>query len=188
MKQLKILTHEYKIPKKIEIYLASDPDTKNVKTPREDIATVPIIGFDQCRSIRRLGYVPLDSNERTNFQARELKSIKVGGAEASFVKLVLHECHENDLNTDNQVGIVSISCLGILEMKMDNAGCNQDSSVLECENIKYLHSCGRTQGVSLGGKRKQEHEKKIECLDPSVQVRIDSLENMKQKMAECEVR
>lgn len=52
---------------------------------------------------RRLGGLSLDSNERSNFQARELKSVQLH-AEADYLKIVIHQCHVNKLNIYNQVG------------------------------------------------------------------------------------
>lgn len=53
-------------------------------------------------SMRRLGYLSFDSNERSNHQARELKSVHVT-VEAELVRLVIHRCHVNKLNIYNQV-------------------------------------------------------------------------------------
>lgn len=53
-------------------------------------------------SLRRLGYLSFDSNERSNHQARELKSVHVS-VEAQLVRLLIHRCHVNKLNIYNQV-------------------------------------------------------------------------------------
>jgi centrosomal protein CEP104 len=53
-------------------------------------------------SMRRLGYLSFDSNERSNHQARELKSVHVT-VDAELVRLVIHRCHVNKLNIYNQV-------------------------------------------------------------------------------------
>ena len=58
-----------------------------------------------------LSYVELSSNERTDFRARELKSVHVD-AEGTFLKLVLHKNFVNKLNQFNQVGIVAINIIG----------------------------------------------------------------------------
>lgn len=49
---------------------------------------------------RKLGFLSLDNNERSGFQARELKSVHVN-ASAALLKLVIHQCHMNSLNTYN---------------------------------------------------------------------------------------
>lgn len=55
-----------------------------------------------ANAMRRLGYLSFDSNERSNHQARELKSVHVT-VEAELVRLVIHRCHVNKLNIYNQV-------------------------------------------------------------------------------------
>lgn len=65
---------------------------------------------DRC-VMRRLGHLSFDSNERSQHQARELKSVQVNAA-ALLVRLVLHKCHINQLNIYNQVGVVALNLLG----------------------------------------------------------------------------
>lgn len=60
---------------------------------------------------RRLGYCALDSNERANFKARELKSIRLD-IEGEYIRLVARRCHSNHLNQHNQVGLVGITIMG----------------------------------------------------------------------------
>lgn len=60
---------------------------------------------------KRLGYLTLDSNERSSFRARELKSVYVD-AEASFVRLVVHKPHTNQHNLYSQVGFIAINVVG----------------------------------------------------------------------------
>lgn len=60
--------------------------------------------LSQC-ALKRLGYLSLDPNERSNHQARELKSVHVD-TPAHVIKFVLHKCHPNKLNIYNQVRAV----------------------------------------------------------------------------------
>lgn len=60
----------------------------------------------------RLGYMSLDSNERSSFQARELKTIYIDNLPGSFIKLIIFENHINKTNIYNQVGIIAVSLLG----------------------------------------------------------------------------
>ena len=53
----------------------------------------------------------LDSNEGSEYQARELKSVPLE-RRADFIQLVLRGCYQNPHNTDNQVGLVGIRILG----------------------------------------------------------------------------
>ena len=87
----------------------------------------------------RLGYVELSSNERTDFKARELKSVHVD-AEGLFLKLVLHKNHVNRSNLYNQVGIIAINVIGTdkdsmhLEEDMSKSNYDADPSVVAAVN------------------------------------------------------
>lgn len=90
--QIQLLSHQNKISSKIEIFIGKG-------------ATY------ETASFKRLGYMSLDSNERSNYQARELKTVFIDHI-GSFLRLVINENHKNKHNTFNQVGIVAVSLLG----------------------------------------------------------------------------
>jgi centrosomal protein CEP104 len=70
------------------------------------------VGADYASAtFKRLGYLSLDSNQRSNFQARELKSVYIN-AHGNFVKLLISRCHTNYSNIYCQVGIVALNVLG----------------------------------------------------------------------------
>ena len=100
LSSLKLLCHEYLIPQKIEIIVASNEGRE------------PADSFAACSDIRRLGYVFLETNEKSNYEARELKSVSIGSQEAAYVKLRLYDCHQNDLNTHGQVGLLAVELFG----------------------------------------------------------------------------
>ena len=56
-------------------------------------------------------YIDLSTNERTDFTARELKSIHVD-ADGLLLKLIIHKNYTNRLNLYDQVSIVAINLLG----------------------------------------------------------------------------
>ncbi|KAF7729326.1 hypothetical protein EC973_004582 [Apophysomyces ossiformis] len=56
-------------------------------------------------------YVCFDNNARAQYRARELKSIKIN-ADAEYVRLVARNCHQNKLNSYNQIGIIALNILG----------------------------------------------------------------------------
>jgi centrosomal protein CEP104 len=83
------------IPTKIEVFVGfAGP----AAAPDADPAAVSAA----VSNLRRLGYLSFDSNERSNHQARELKSVHVS-VEAQLVRLLIHRCHVNKLNIYNQV-------------------------------------------------------------------------------------
>lgn len=77
----------------------------------------------------RLGYLSLESNEKSGFQARELKSVYVD-AFSLLLKVVLHKCHVNKFNLYNQVGVIAINCMGEIS-KAKQAVSDPDSSTFE---------------------------------------------------------
>eukprot|EP00195_Chlamydomonas_chlamydogama_P012277 CAMPEP_0202901254 /NCGR_PEP_ID=MMETSP1392-20130828/14151_1 /ASSEMBLY_ACC=CAM_ASM_000868 /TAXON_ID=225041 /ORGANISM="Chlamydomonas chlamydogama, Strain SAG 11-48b" /LENGTH=824 /DNA_ID=CAMNT_0049587793 /DNA_START=202 /DNA_END=2677 /DNA_ORIENTATION=+ len=95
VQQIQILSHEYKIASKVEVFVATP-------NPGEDANKA---------AFKRLGYLSFDSNERSNHQARELKSVHVN-VPAVLIRLVIHRCHVNKLNIYNQVGLIALNLIG----------------------------------------------------------------------------
>lgn len=96
--KLQVLSHQFNISSKIEVFIAY---------PHTNKGTSPLNGV----KFRRLGYVPLSDNESTNFKARELKSINLN-ADGQFIKLLIHKNYVNKVNLYNQVSIIAINILG----------------------------------------------------------------------------
>ena len=94
--QIQLLSHEYKIATKIELYTGLLP-------PGETLMDRAIM--------RRLGHLSFDPNTASGHQARELKSVHVN-VDAAILRVVVHKCHVNKLNIYNQVGIVAINIIG----------------------------------------------------------------------------
>eukprot|EP00397_Hematodinium_sp_SG-2012_P011591 GEMP01011733.1.p1 GENE.GEMP01011733.1~~GEMP01011733.1.p1 ORF type:complete len:923 (+),score=151.66 GEMP01011733.1:427-3195(+) len=101
LRQVQFLSHQSKIATKIELFTA----VSNADGSGGGGATYETARF------KRLGYLSLDSNERSNFQARELKSVYVD-VSTQFVKVLLHKCHINKYNLVNQVAVIALNCLG----------------------------------------------------------------------------
>jgi len=99
LRQIQFLSHQSKIASKIELFTA-------MSSPKDGAN----ISYNSAK-FTRLGYLSLDSNERSQFQARELKSVYVD-VQALFLKILLHKCHINKYNLVNQVGLIALNCLG----------------------------------------------------------------------------
>ena len=95
--QVQILSHEYKIPQKLELYTGVPPDGE---------PWLP----ENC-VMKRLGHLNFDSNERSGHQERELKSVHIN-ARALMVRLLVHQNHAKALNKKNQVGLIALSLVG----------------------------------------------------------------------------
>ena len=77
--QIQLLSHEYKIATKIELYTGLLP-------PGET-------SLDRA-VMRRLGHLSFDPNTASGHQARELKSVHVN-VDAAILRVVIHKCHVN---------------------------------------------------------------------------------------------
>ena len=102
--QIQLLSHEYKIATKIELFTGLLP-------PGETSLDRAIM--------RRLGHLSFDPNTASGHQARELKSVHVN-VDAAILRVVVHKCHVNKLNIYNQVGIVAQNVIGEPIAPMDN--------------------------------------------------------------------
>ena len=96
--QVQFLSHEFCIASRIDVYTLDKPALE-FKESVDDL------------DFKLLGHLSLDPNQRSGWQARELKSVFVD-IECCLLKVVLHEPHPNKLNAHNQVGLVGITCIG----------------------------------------------------------------------------
>lgn len=120
LKQLQILCHQSKIPSKIEIFVYL-PD---LTSPIEN---------NEFR-YKKLGYISLDSNERSGFQARELKSVFLENP-CLYMKLVFHKCHINKFNFFNQISLIAISVFG--DYLTVNNVAKPSKGVSQLEKLEY---------------------------------------------------
>ena len=97
LSSLQLLSHQYKISSKVEIFVALPQETGSVIL--EDLP------------MRKLGYFYLSTNDQGQFQSRELKTVFLD-APALYLKLVFHKPHVNSLNVFSQVGVIGVSFFG----------------------------------------------------------------------------
>jgi centrosomal protein CEP104 len=84
LKQVQFLAHQSKIPSRIELFsYAPDLEQRGgLVSPHANIA------------FTRLGHFSLDDNVRTNYQARELKTVYLEQF-CQYLKVVIHKNHLN---------------------------------------------------------------------------------------------
>ncbi|NXT68626.1 CE104 protein, partial [Chaetops frenatus] len=97
IRKLQLLAHQYMIASKIEFYIS--------ESLPEYFAPYQSEGF------QRLGYVPLSDNEKTDFRARELKSVYMD-AVGQYLKLIFHKNYVNKYNLYGQVALVAVNIIG----------------------------------------------------------------------------
>jgi centrosomal protein CEP104 len=95
----------------------------------------------KSQKFKKIGYLALDSNERSSFKARELKSVYVDYL-INAIKISLHRCHSNVHNTFLQVGLIAVNVLGDYltktqdQVNMNNNYFNEGATKLE-EEMNY---------------------------------------------------
>jgi centrosomal protein CEP104 len=102
---MQFLSHQCKIATKVEIF-AFLPKTASLKSGADYALNPAEIRFT------KIGYFYFNSNETSNFQSRELKTVYLVDITALYIKITLHQCHSNKLNTWNQVGLIAVSVFG----------------------------------------------------------------------------
>lgn len=100
IRKLQILSHQYMIASKLELYIGQLPPA---------LGPHPSSSLDHTH-FRRLGYISLSDNEKTGFRSRELKSVNLD-VQGQLIKLVLHQNHVNRLNLFNQVSLVALNVI-----------------------------------------------------------------------------
>ena len=102
LKMLKLLSHEFRIATKVELFIGSVP-----------AGTLPPFAGCDGVEFETLGHFCFDCNDRSRWRARELKTIYLPKvAEGMYLKLRLDVCHLNERNLYSQVGLVSIHAFG----------------------------------------------------------------------------
>ena len=80
--QINLTLHETKIPTKIDFYyFYPDQNKEKNKNEKIDLNNIPFL---------KLGFITPNSNEKTNFKAREFQKIKIN-QNVFFLKFVLHK-------------------------------------------------------------------------------------------------
>uniref|UniRef100_A0A8C5U9S9 Centrosomal protein of 104 kDa n=1 Tax=Malurus cyaneus samueli TaxID=2593467 RepID=A0A8C5U9S9_9PASS len=97
IRKLQLLAHQYMIASKIEFYISD--------------SLPEYFAPYQSERFQRLGYVSLSDNEKTDFKARELKSVYMD-AVGQYLKLIFHQNYANKYNLYGQVALVAVNIIG----------------------------------------------------------------------------
>jgi centrosomal protein CEP104 len=90
VKQISILSHQSKIATKIVIHSKVDPK----------------------KEWSRLGFLSLESNVNSKFEARELKTVNVHDVASLYLRFSFEVNYVNSHNVFNQVGVISLCVFG----------------------------------------------------------------------------
>ena len=167
MREIQFLSHQYSIATKIEIFILPP----------------------QSEKFKKIGYLSLDSNERSNFQARELKTVYTDYL-CVRVKFNLQQCHKNSHNIYNQVGLIAVSVLGeypdLANLGFDKNINFENLDKLEDEMIYDPATLKRLKELYKAKKKAVELEDFDEA--KRIKVAIDSLKSVSQSLIQLEER
>ena len=96
IKELKIVSHQIKIPNEIEILILNDNNWKNKK-------------------FKKISSTKFTDNLKNDFKCREIKCAHFPSIRLRYLLIRINNIHFNQLNKTNQVGIISILTKGIIE-------------------------------------------------------------------------
>ena len=96
LKELRLVSHECLVGKKVDLFVGVGEDYRSV-------------------NFRRVGHVFFSSNRQTGFTAREAKIIRLE-ATANLFKLSITECHVGPRNMYDQVSLIAIEAYGIINV------------------------------------------------------------------------
>lgn len=124
LSQLTFLLHQFKIPRQIELYYFAQHHADVLNRDMGELG-----GLDQAGRLilqlqqqsqggsdvnplfKKLGHFSLDDNMKTNYSARELKTVYVE-CSCQFLMIRFLKNHPNQQNKFNQVGLVSLKAVG----------------------------------------------------------------------------
>ena len=109
IRQLQFLSHQFCIAKRVEIFHGPAISTDKYALPFKSSLV----------SWTRIGHFSLDPNHRSEYRARELKSVDLD-LSCVYLRLILHSCHINKCNLYSQVGIVALNFVGEVVTPLDD--------------------------------------------------------------------
>ncbi|CBZ51083.1 conserved hypothetical protein [Neospora caninum Liverpool] len=121
IKFLQLLSHESKIARKIELWVASPTDVprpssspSSPSAPYSPVSSSSLSEAYRRASFTRLGYLRFSANAESRHRARELKSVNLPRfTDCLFIKLLFVGPHcLPEVNSSFQVSLIAVNCLG----------------------------------------------------------------------------
>lgn len=164
--QLQVLSHQSKISSKVELYIGHGGSSYRSAT------------------FTRLGYLSLDNNERSSYQARELKTVFIDHS-GSYIKLVINENHINKQNIYNQVGIIALSLMGSIDGLSAQPKSSREDGVTG-HHHKHHHGAGESAKMMMIPTNPYNDLSTDLNLDPSTASKLRQLADAKARAVEGE--
>ena len=132
--QMQFLANESKVPSRIDIFTASP-------TPEQSNERV-FPPYEEC-VFERLGYVAFHSNAENKYKGGELRSIQLPAEPILYIQLQIWGPYEHPLNFYQQVGLLTVTCCGMLRRTYQSSKLFPISSSLPIKNT-IERPCGST--------------------------------------------
>lgn len=107
-----LTSHQHLIPRSVEFLVGAVVQRASASSSQTAHTQADYV----TATFQRLGFTRLDSNERSDFRAREVKTVHVNNATGHFLKLIVNEAHRNPKNPHGQVSLISIRVEGVQEL------------------------------------------------------------------------
>ena len=141
---VKLISHESKIARRVSIYTSNNESVNNKP------------------AFQKIGHIKFSDNSSTQFNARELKVVHIN-MHMFYFKLVFKDCYKNQLNTYDQVGLISAQFIGKVT-----------------ENKQTLPHLSHTE--------KLEHSNRLQYVSQSTPLRLPNIHSkMKERKAYTEM-
>ncbi|CAI2386351.1 unnamed protein product [Moneuplotes crassus] len=162
LSKLVLLSHQNKIASQVDLY-SYHPSFENAIS---------------ASKYKRLGKFSLDENSKSNYQARESKSVYLD-TECQYLKFIFSQCHVNRYNIFNQVSVQSIRCYGSIlkQDKKKSLGLNM-GDYKDMTPTKDLASNGLPQKISKFYNDKSSLNNRLSSLSDKAPVKpLESRDN-----------
>jgi hypothetical protein len=107
-----LTSHQHLIPSSVELLVGAVVQRSSASSSQTAHTQADYV----TATFQRLGFTRLDSNERSDYRAREVKTVHVNDATGHFLKLIVNEAHRNPRNPHGQVSLVSLVVEGTQEL------------------------------------------------------------------------
>ena len=107
-----LTAHQHLIPTSVELLVGAVVQRASASSSQTSHTQADYVSA----TFQRLGFTRLDSNERSDFRAREVKTVHVNEATGHFLKLIVNAAHVNPRNPHEQCALVSLRVEGSQEL------------------------------------------------------------------------
>ena len=134
-----LTAHQHLIPTSVELLVGAVVQRASASSSHTAHTQADYVSA----TFQRLGFTRLDSNERSDYRAREVKTVHVNEATGHFLKLIINAAHVNPRNPHQQCALVSLRVEGSQELTAGvSAPGVAPSMMLPTDVTAFTHDAG----------------------------------------------